>query len=82
MLEDEHVRARGFVGELAHSKLGRVRATRSPVRMSRTPLRHERAGPLLGEHTREILGEIGVSDGEVETLEREGTVLAAEALAG
>ena len=82
VLEDEHVRARGFVGELAHSKLGRVRATRSPVRMSRTPLRHERAGPLLGEHTREILGEIGVSDGEVETLEREGTVLAAEALAG
>ena len=49
---------------------------------SRTPLRHERAGPLLGEHTREILGELGVSEGEVETLEREGTVLAAEALAG
>jgi formyl-CoA transferase len=62
VLEDEQVRARGFVRELDHSKLGRVRATGSPVRFSRTPVRLERAGPLLGEHTRELLDELGIRD--------------------
>src|SRR5207302_3662816 len=82
VLEDEHVRARGFVNELAHTKLGRVRATGSPVRMFRTPLRLERAGPLLGEHTRDMLADLGISAVEAETLEREGIVVAAQTLAG
>ncbi len=72
VLEDEHVRARGVVRELEHTKLGRVKAVGSPVRLSRTPLRLERAGPLLGEHTREILEELGVPDAD--ELERSGVV--------
>jgi formyl-CoA transferase len=76
VLEDEHVRARGFVRELDHTKLGRVRATGSPVRFSRTPLRLERAGPLLGEHTAELLEELGVRDAEA--LERDGVVVSAQ----
>jgi formyl-CoA transferase len=76
VLEDEHVRSRGFVGELEHSKLGRVRATGSPVRFSRTPLRFERAGPLLGEHTGELLGELGIRDADA--LERDGVVASAQ----
>jgi formyl-CoA transferase len=76
VLEDEHVRARGFVRELDHSKLGRVRATGSPVRFSRTPLRLERAGPLLGEHTAELLEELGVRDADA--LERDGVVASAQ----
>lgn len=77
VLEDPHVRARGFVGELEHSTLGRVRATGSPVRLSRTPLRFERAGPLLGEHTRELLDELGISDADA--LEHEGIVVSTQA---
>ncbi len=72
VLEDEHVKARGFVRELEHPVLGRVRATGSPVRPSRTPMRLERAGPLLGEHTAEILLELGVADADA--LERSGVV--------
>ncbi len=70
VLDDEHVRARGVVGELEHSTVGKVRATGSPVRFSRTPIRFERAGPLLGEHTREVLAELGV--GDTAALERDG----------
>ena len=70
VLTDEHVQERGFVVELPHSKLGTVRATGSPVRLSRTPVRLERAGPLLGEHTEEVLAEVGVSRGEIEELAR------------
>jgi crotonobetainyl-CoA:carnitine CoA-transferase CaiB-like acyl-CoA transferase len=44
--------------------------------MSRTPLRLERAGPLLGEHSREILAEHGLDAAEIEALEGEGTVVA------
>ncbi len=49
-IDDEHVRAREFVVELPHSKVGKVRATGSPMRLSKTPVRLERAGPVLGEH--------------------------------
>ncbi len=72
VLADEHVQARGFVRELEHTTLGRIRATGSPVRPSRTPIRLERAGPLLGEHTVEILAELGITDGH--DLERTGVV--------
>jgi crotonobetainyl-CoA:carnitine CoA-transferase CaiB-like acyl-CoA transferase len=68
MAADEHVQARGFVVDLPHSKLGRVRATGSPVRLSRTPVRLERAGPLLGEHTEEVLTGLGVSVNEITEL--------------
>ncbi len=80
MLEDEHVKARGLVRELEHTALGKVRAVGSPVRPSRTPMRLERAGPLLGEHTRELLAELGVPDADA--LERDGIVLTAQSFAG
>jgi formyl-CoA transferase len=79
VLADEHVKARGVVRELAHATVGRVRATINPVRPSRTPMRHERAGPLLGEHSREILAELGVRDAPA--LERAGIVASPQALA-
>jgi formyl-CoA transferase len=75
VLDDEHVKARGVVRELAHPTGGGVRATVDPIRLSRTPMRHERAGPLLGEHTREILTDLGVTD--LEGLERSGVIATA-----
>jgi formyl-CoA transferase len=74
VLTDEHVQARGFVVDLPHSKVGNVRATGSPVRLSRTPVRLERAGPVLGEHTVEVLASLGLSQGDIEELERAGVV--------
>ena len=44
---DEHVQARGFIRELDHTKLGKVRATGSPP-VIQNPVRLERAGPILG----------------------------------
>ena len=74
VLADEHVQARQFVVELPHTRLGQVRATGSPMLLSRTPVRMDWAGPLLGEHSAEILGELGVSAGEIEDLARAGVV--------
>ena len=72
VLQDEHIQARGFVVDLAHSKLGTVRATGSPVRLSRTPVRLERAGPVLGEHTAEVLAGLGLSAAEIADLDQQG----------
>ncbi len=71
---DEQVRARGFIVDLPHPTLGAVRATGSPMRFSKTPVRLERAGPRLGEHTAEVLAELGHGSAAVAELERAGVV--------
>lgn len=72
--EDPHLKARGFFSELPHPRLGQVRGLGSPLRLGRTPVRLERAGPLLGEHSREVLAEIGCDETEIARLMREGCV--------
>ncbi|MBI2755111.1 MAG: CoA transferase [Chloroflexi bacterium] len=73
-VEDEQVRARGFVVQLPHSKVGSIQSTGSPVRLSKTPVRLERAGPLLGEHTRAVLADLGLDASRLDVLEREGAI--------
>ncbi|NNE63151.1 MAG: CoA transferase, partial [Gammaproteobacteria bacterium] len=47
----------------------------SPVKFSHTPTEINRGAPLLGEHTREILGEFGYSDIEIEALAAAGDII-------
>jgi crotonobetainyl-CoA:carnitine CoA-transferase CaiB-like acyl-CoA transferase len=58
LLENEHLRERGFFAEVEHPGLGKVPVAAHPFKMSETPLRIGRS-PLLGEHTHEVLGEVG-----------------------
>lgn len=53
--ESEHLRAREFWAEA-----GGVRLPGAPYKLSATPWRIWRRPPLLGEHTWEVLGEVGV----------------------
>jgi crotonobetainyl-CoA:carnitine CoA-transferase CaiB-like acyl-CoA transferase len=71
---DEQVQARGFVVDLPHPTLGTIRATGSPMRLSRTPVRLERAGPRLGEHTAEVLAELGLDAATIADLAAAGVV--------
>jgi formyl-CoA transferase len=64
---DPHLAARGFFVDLAHPRLGTVRALGSPLRLASSPA-PRRAGPLLGEHTRAVLAEAGCSEDEVRRL--------------
>ena len=72
MLEFPQTLARDMVVEVEHSKLGPVRTVGFPVKFSDTPVSVERGAPLLGEHTREVLAELGYADDEIEALERSG----------
>jgi len=77
VLADPHLRERGFFVDLPHPRLGSVRALGTPLRLRSSPARIERAGPLLGEHSAEVLREIGHSDEEVRAFVARGTVTAA-----
>ena len=57
LFDDPQVIANGLVTELSHSEWGRVNQTGILTKFSATPGRIDRAAPLLGEHTDEILRE-------------------------
>jgi crotonobetainyl-CoA:carnitine CoA-transferase CaiB-like acyl-CoA transferase len=69
---DPHLAARGFFVDLPHPHGGTVRAAGSPMRLGATPVRLERAGPLLGEHDDEILAELGLPPAERAALREAG----------
>jgi crotonobetainyl-CoA:carnitine CoA-transferase CaiB-like acyl-CoA transferase len=71
---DPHVCARGMTTEIAHPLSGTVRLVASPMRFSSTPVQYRRAPPLLGEHTAQVLGELGLGDAEVDALRASGAI--------
>jgi crotonobetainyl-CoA:carnitine CoA-transferase CaiB-like acyl-CoA transferase len=56
---DAQIKHRGMLIEIAHAVAGAVPQVASPMRFANAPLVYERAPPLLGEHTEEILRELG-----------------------
>jgi len=74
MLADPQVLARDMVVELDHPKAGRTKTIGLPIKFSATPGAIRRPAPLLGEHTREILVELGYEDGDIAALTREGAI--------
>ncbi len=78
MHADPQARARDMIVVLDHPTVGRVETLGHPVKFSRTPSRVERAAPLLGEHTREILTELGCDSDQIEVLMQSEAVIAAK----
>jgi formyl-CoA transferase len=56
---DPHTLAREMVVEMEHPEAGTVYGLGIPVKLSATPGSIRRPAPLLGQHTEEILAELG-----------------------
>jgi formyl-CoA transferase len=67
-LADPQVVARELRVDLPHPLAGTVPLVANPIRLSATPPRYDRAPPVLGEHTDEVLRECGFDDGEIARL--------------
>jgi crotonobetainyl-CoA:carnitine CoA-transferase CaiB-like acyl-CoA transferase len=74
-LSDPHVLERGMIVELEHPALGLVKSLATPVHLSDTPLVYRRHPPTLGEHTDEVMTELGLTPDAIAAL-RAGGVLA------
>jgi len=65
ILDDPHVKAREMVVEVDHPVIGRMKTLGVPIKLSETPGAVTRAAPTLGQHSDEILCEIGYSPAEI-----------------
>ncbi|EDQ06559.1 Acetyl-CoA:oxalate CoA-transferase [Sulfitobacter indolifex] len=77
MHADPQARARDMIVELDHPTAGRIETLGQPVKFSRTPGSVERASPRLGEHTREVLSELGFDSAKIDALIQSKAVVAA-----
>lgn len=62
VFENPQVKDREIWKTMPHPLAGSVPTTASPIRYSETPVQYRMAPPLLGQHTREILEELGLAD--------------------
>ena len=74
MLADPQVIAREMVVEVDHPKAGRTKTLGLPIKFSDTPGKVERASPLLGQHTVEVLASLGYTAEEIDALCAQGAI--------
>jgi crotonobetainyl-CoA:carnitine CoA-transferase CaiB-like acyl-CoA transferase len=71
---DPQVQHIGAAAEANHPRLGRYKIVAQPAKLSRTPATVAAATPELGEHTEEILKELGYPAGDISTLRSKGAI--------
>lgn len=74
LMDDPHLTDRKFFVFRDHPSEGRIRTMREPSVWSETEPRVGGFAPRLGQHTREVLGEVGYSAAEIDGLVAKGVV--------
>jgi Predicted acyl-CoA transferases/carnitine dehydratase len=73
-LADPQVLARGMVAEVQHPTAGALNLVNCPIHLTRTPAKVRTPPPLLGQHTDEVLSELGFDDATIASMHAAGTV--------
>lgn len=71
-LQDPHFIHRGMVEEIEDPELGKVKQVGIAVKFSDTPGKVRNVAPLPGEHTMQIMKDLGYSDEDIKELRRKG----------
>lgn len=75
LLNDRHLRSRGFLQDIERAFIGRHSQPSLPIRERSQPYAIRTAAPTLGQHNKEILsGFLGLSDAEMVQLVRAGII--------
>jgi formyl-CoA transferase len=73
LIEDETLAANQAVVEVPHAQRGSFKTVGCPLKLSESPVEVE-TSPLLGEHTAEIYGELGIDGTELDELRAAGVI--------
>jgi formyl-CoA transferase len=74
MFDHPQVQAQNLVAEIDHPVVGRYRTMTKPIAFADTPGPAPTAPPLPGQHSDEVLGRFGFSEGEIAALREKGAV--------
>ncbi|MDE0874727.1 MAG: CoA transferase, partial [Acidimicrobiales bacterium] len=69
---DETNLVNGYVVEVEHPEYGAISVVGNPIRMSATPTKIAVVAPTLGQHTEEVLLEVGFTWEDIEQLRADG----------
>ena len=72
IVADPHLAATGYFREMEHPTEGRIKSMAVPSEWSESAPEYRRHAPRLGEHTREVLAEGGLSKEEIDVLLKSG----------
>ena len=75
IIQEPHVQARGILEEVNYPSLGNIVAVKTPIFFSGKPAPFRRRAPMLGEHSREILKELGYTDEQIQDLIQGGVAV-------
>ena len=74
LLDDEQVVENNYVAEVDHPLMGPIRMAGPMIQMSETPLAVQGPSPTLGQHTDDVLHELGYTDDQIAALRERGVL--------
>ena len=72
--EDEQALANDFFSEWDHPTYGKIKTVNNPIKLSKTTAENRCPAPELGEHTDELLRQLGYSEDEIKKMQEAGIV--------